>query len=83
MEIMELLHHLNLAPSQIKLNGWRYFFSCCAFWPLVLGECVTMIVRKCLNVYMPVRYLSEQGVYLEQGKRQGYQATSSDTREDS
>jgi hypothetical protein len=32
----ELLQYLHIAPSQIRPNGWRYFFALFMQWPTIL-----------------------------------------------
>ena len=34
--IMELLHHLNIAPGQLMSNSWRIMISCTKIWMIVI-----------------------------------------------
>lgn len=48
----ELQLFLNVAPSQIVLNGWKYLFASHILWPTVLeGQRMTILVF--FNIYCP------------------------------
>ena len=36
--IMELLHHLNIAPRQLMPNSWRIVISCMVIWTIIADE---------------------------------------------
>ena len=41
--IMELLHHLNIAPRQLMLNSWRIAISCMVIWTIIAdGDMITL-----------------------------------------
>ena len=41
--IMELLHHLNLAPGQLMPNSWRIVVSCMVIWTTIADGDMTTI----------------------------------------
>jgi hypothetical protein len=54
--IRELLAELNLAPSQIKPNGWVLLISFNVLWSIVMGRGVRPTVKEFLTFYKPGRY---------------------------
>ena len=41
--IMELLHHLNIAPRQLMPNSWRIIISCMVIWTIIAdGDMITL-----------------------------------------
>jgi hypothetical protein len=54
--VQDFLFCFNLAPSQSKPNGWKYYISCYILWPLGLGEGTVLTVKEFLAVYCPIRY---------------------------
>ena len=54
--IRELLAKLNLAPSQIKPNGWVLLISFNILWPMVIELGMRPIVKKFLTFYMPGKF---------------------------
>ena len=52
--IMELLHHLNIAPGQLMLNSWRIVISCMVIWMIIAdGDIIT------LNEFVYLYHLKE------------------------
>jgi hypothetical protein len=51
----EFLEYLQVAPSQILPNGWRYFFAAYIQWPIVLGE-HRMSIREFFSIYRVQQY---------------------------
>jgi hypothetical protein len=54
--IHELLAELNLAPSQIKPNGWVLLISFNVLWSIIMGRGVRPTVKEFLTSYKPARY---------------------------
>ena len=58
--IMELLHHLNIAPGQLMPNSWRIVISCMVIWTTIANwEMITL--NELIHLY-----------YLKESKEFGY-----------
>jgi hypothetical protein len=51
----EFLEYLQVAPSQIRPNGWRYFFASYLLWPIILGN-HRMSIREFFSIYRVQQY---------------------------
>ncbi|KAK9990529.1 hypothetical protein SO802_025514 [Lithocarpus litseifolius] len=59
--IMELLHHLNIAPGQLMPNSWRIFISCMVIWTIIAdGDMITL--NELVHLYR-LRESKEFGYY--------------------
>ena len=51
--LMELLHHLNIAPRQLMPNSWRIVISCMVIWTIIAdGDMITLnefVYLNCLK----------------------------------
>jgi len=52
--IMELLHHLNIAPGQLMPNSWRIVISCMVIWTTIIDGDMIM-----LNEFVHLYHLKE------------------------
>jgi hypothetical protein len=53
--VRELLQYLHVSPSQIRPNGWRYFFATYIQWPTILDGHL-MSIREFFHIYRVQAY---------------------------
>jgi hypothetical protein len=52
----EILHILEMAPTELKAGAWRHVVACCVAWPMVLGNGEQLSAPEFLNLFVPVKY---------------------------
>jgi hypothetical protein len=54
--VREILHILEMAPTELKAGAWRHVVACCVAWRMVLGDGVELSAPEFLNLYTPFKY---------------------------
>jgi hypothetical protein len=54
--VREILHILEMAPTELKAGAWRHVVACCVAWRMVLGDGVQLSAPEFLNLYTPAKY---------------------------
>jgi hypothetical protein len=52
----EILHILEMAPTELKAGAWRHVVACSVAWPMVLGDGQQLTAPEFLNLFSPVKY---------------------------
>jgi hypothetical protein len=52
----EMLHILEMAPTELKAGAWRHVVACSVAWPMVLGDGQQLTAPEFLNLFGPVKY---------------------------
>jgi hypothetical protein len=54
--VREILHIVEMAPTEVKAGAWRHVVACCVAWRMVLGESAHLSAPEFLNIYTPFKY---------------------------